>query len=206
MERFSNFFDNFLTKTQQRILLFLVIFFAFGKVLNLFSYEPKNQKEIAEEISEAVKVDAKVMIDVRSASAKELEMVPGIGTKTAAKIIAVRAEFASLEDLMTVKGIGPAKFDKLKEFFVPFGANHTKKISQEKKADTEYDRRATSVNLNTAGVEELTTIKGIGKATAEKIVNYRNEHGKFKSTKDLINVKGIGTKKLESILPQVVVE
>ncbi len=206
MGEFNNIFNSFLTRSQQKVLLFLVVLFVLGKGLNLFSYEPKNQKQLTEEIAEAVKIDAKIIVDVRTASAKELEMVPGIGEKTAAKIIEIRSDFTSLEDLMEVRGIGPAKFNKMKEFFVPFGSEYTKKISQEKKDEIEYDRRATAVNLNTAGVEELTTIKGIGKATAEKIVEYRNEHGKFMSGEDLLKVKGIGTKKLESILSQIVVE
>jgi len=55
------------------------------------------------------------------------------------------------------------------------------------------------VNINTADVEELTTIPGIGPKTAEAIVAYRNENGQFKKVDDLIEVKGIGEKKLEQI-------
>jgi len=55
-----------------------------------------------------------------------------------------------------------------------------------------------AVNINTASIEELSTLPGIGQGTAEKIVDYRKEH-KFKSTTDLMEVKGIGTKKYEKI-------
>jgi len=49
------------------------------------------------------------------------------------------------------------------------------------------------VNLNTASAEELATLKGIGPATAQKIIEYRSEH-KFNSIEDVMNVKGIGEK------------
>jgi len=55
-----------------------------------------------------------------------------------------------------------------------------------------------AVNINTASIEELSTLPGIGQGTAEKIVKYRKKH-KFKSTADLMEVKGIGEKKYEKI-------
>jgi len=55
-----------------------------------------------------------------------------------------------------------------------------------------------AVNINTASIEELSTLPGIGQGTAEKIVNYRKDH-KFKTTSDLMEVKGIGSKKFEKI-------
>jgi len=55
-----------------------------------------------------------------------------------------------------------------------------------------------AVNINTASIEELSTLPGIGQGTAEKIVKYRTSH-KFKSTADLMEVKGIGSKKYEKI-------
>ncbi|GEM_PF-2422394 len=55
-----------------------------------------------------------------------------------------------------------------------------------------------AVNLNTAGIEELQSIKGIGAATAKKIVEYRQEH-KFRSIDEVKNVKGIGEKKFARI-------
>jgi len=53
-------------------------------------------------------------------------------------------------------------------------------------------------NINTAGIEELSALKGIGTSTAEKIVKYRKEH-KFEKAEDLMNVKGIGQKKFDAI-------
>ncbi|MBR4484313.1 MAG: helix-hairpin-helix domain-containing protein, partial [Erysipelotrichaceae bacterium] len=55
------------------------------------------------------------------------------------------------------------------------------------------------VSINSAGIEELTTLPGIGKTTAQKIIDYRQEKGSFLSLEELMNVKGIGKSKYEKI-------
>lgn len=55
------------------------------------------------------------------------------------------------------------------------------------------------ININSASRDKLTEIPGVGDATAEKIVTYREENGKFKNIEDLKNVSGIGDKKFEAI-------
>ncbi len=57
------------------------------------------------------------------------------------------------------------------------------------------------VNLNEANETELETLPGVGPATAKAIVDYRSEHGRFRSVDDLLNVRGIGPSKLEQIKP-----
>ncbi|HJA81138.1 MAG TPA: ComEA family DNA-binding protein [Candidatus Mediterraneibacter intestinipullorum] len=47
------------------------------------------------------------------------------------------------------------------------------------------------VNINTAGKEELMTLTGIGEAKAQSILDYRAEHGKFRSAEDLMQIEGI---------------
>ena len=55
------------------------------------------------------------------------------------------------------------------------------------------------ININTATSEQLQTLPGIGPATAEKIIAYRGENGAYESVGELMNVSGIGEKKLEAI-------
>ena len=59
------------------------------------------------------------------------------------------------------------------------------------------------LNVNTATVEELQTLPNIGEATAQRIVDYRTQHGNFTSVDALQNVKGIGVKTLEKLRPFV---
>jgi comEA protein len=62
------------------------------------------------------------------------------------------------------------------------------------------------ININTAGAEELDTLPGIGPSIAQKIIDYRSEHGDFQSIYDIANVSGIGAKKLSAILDLITVE
>tara|TARA_B100000959_G_C14958431_1_gene614725 strand:+ start:1546 stop:1869 length:324 start_codon:yes stop_codon:yes gene_type:complete len=55
------------------------------------------------------------------------------------------------------------------------------------------------ININDGDVKALSTLPGIGKSTAEKIIQYRTEHGKFKKKEEITNVRGISTKKFEKI-------
>lgn len=48
------------------------------------------------------------------------------------------------------------------------------------------------VNINTATLEELTSLNGIGEKVAARIIAYRKKHGDFEYPEDLIRVKGIG--------------
>ncbi len=73
----------------------------------------------------------------------------------------------------------------------------------ETETETEYCPNF-PLELNSASAEDLTYIKGIGTATAEKIVEYARTVG-FVSVDDLLNVSGIGSAKLESIRPYVYV-
>ena len=59
------------------------------------------------------------------------------------------------------------------------------------------------LNLNAATVAQLETLPGIGRATAERIIEYRQKNGGFKKLEELMNVKGIGEKsflKLKSLI------
>ncbi|MEX2209450.1 MAG: ComEA family DNA-binding protein [Patescibacteria group bacterium] len=61
------------------------------------------------------------------------------------------------------------------------------------------------VNLNTATLEELDTLPGVGEATAEKIIDYRDAFGPFGSVDELLEVSGIGEAKLEKLRERVTV-
>jgi len=61
------------------------------------------------------------------------------------------------------------------------------------------------INLNSATAEQLDTLDGVGPTTAQKIIEYRTQHGGFASADDLAQIPGIGPKKLEALKAQVTV-
>lgn len=62
------------------------------------------------------------------------------------------------------------------------------------------------ININIAGVEDLTSLPGIGVKTAENIIAYRSKWGLFSKSEDLLNVKGIGKAKFEKIKNSITVK
>jgi competence protein ComEA len=62
-----------------------------------------------------------------------------------------------------------------------------------------------TINLNSATVEELEGLPGIGPKTAQLIVEYRQKSGGFKKIEELMNVKGIGEKSFLKLKPMLVV-
>ncbi|MGI6056645.1 MAG: helix-hairpin-helix domain-containing protein [Bilifractor sp.] len=69
--------------------------------------------------------------------------------------------------------------------------------------EEESDRA--KVNINTAGRDELMTLKGIGAARAEAIITYREEHGAFSRIEDIMNVEGIKEKAFAKIRDDIAV-
>lgn len=61
------------------------------------------------------------------------------------------------------------------------------------------------INLNSASKEQLTTITGIGDKKADLILQYRQEHGQFKSVDDLKNINGFGDKTVDKLRDQLAV-
>ena len=62
---------------------------------------------------------------------------------------------------------------------------------------------APPVNINTATLQQLMTLPGIGEVLAQRILDYRGEHGPFHSPGELLNVSGIGETKLQEILDYI---
>ncbi len=58
---------------------------------------------------------------------------------------------------------------------------------------------AAAINLNTATKEELVSVPGIGEKKAQAILEYRKEHGPFKSVDELVSIKGFGEKSVAKL-------
>ena len=73
------------------------------------------------------------------------------------------------------------------------------------KANISAAKPDSRLDLNTATVEQLDALPGIGPSKAQAIVEHRTQKGKFKREEDLLEVKGIGAKMLEKLKPLVYV-
>lgn len=82
----------------------------------------------------------------------------------------------------------------------------TKESSATGSSSLKSEKNTTKININTASVEELQTLKGIGPATAKSIILYREEYGAFSAIEEIMNVKRIGEKTFAKIKERITVE
>jgi len=80
----------------------------------------------------------------------------------------------------------------------------SQKITPEKNIINDLTVQKKLVNINSALGKELCSLKGIGSKTAEAIIEYRNENGRFKCKEDLMKVKGIGKKKYSVLKDKII--
>lgn len=78
-------------------------------------------------------------------------------------------------------------------------------IMAQKSASAPASASTEKINLNSATVEQLQSLPGIGPATAKNIVEHRTKAGKFNRIEEIIKVKGIGEKKFQRIKDRLTV-
>lgn len=61
------------------------------------------------------------------------------------------------------------------------------------------------ISINQAGKQEFMALPGIGEVLAQRMIDYRAEHGSFSSVEELLNVEGLGKKRLEEILDLITI-
>ena len=97
----------------------------------------------------------------------------------------------------------PNKNEKISEYITMSSGNNV--IIEENNSSAETERKENKVNINTANVNELDNLPGIGPSLAQRIIEYREENGNFKSIEELQNVKGIGEAKYSDIKDNVTI-
>ncbi len=120
--------------------------------------------------------------------------VTGKITKTEWLLLAVAALFLAALALLYIRASAAAE-----------GADYT--ITAARQAREEVTPEASGpVDINTADLDQLQTLRGIGPALAQRIIDFREENGPFRSVEDLLQVKGIGEATLEKFRDDIAVE
>ncbi len=90
--------------------------------------------------------------------------------------------------------------------YVPSVGEEPIDIIQTETVGTSAGQNGARVNINTADEQELMTIPGVGPAKATAIIQYRTDHGLFKTPESLMEVSGIGQKTFEKLESQITVK
>jgi len=157
-------------------------------------------------------------IDLNAAGRAELRLLPGVGDQLAARIEAYRTlygPYPNIDELRKVPGIGPLTIERLRPYLVvsaqprtvdpdqaiaaaPKGPAHLELPRNNKKLEALTEL----IDVNTASIEELHKLPGIGPKLSQNIINSRSQ-GLFKTVDDLRRVPGIGPKTLAKLRPLV---
>lgn len=187
-----------------------VLFFFFyfkDYLLNMDQNETEKIVEIEEINKEEIK-EEKVTVDIKGAV-----LNPGIYTLDNNKRVFDAITIAGglldnsdteninmslkLTDEMVI--IVPFKEEKQNSVGDKEHLNNSNNIENDTKVSNSKNTNNEKVSINKASKEDLMTLKGIGETKALAIINYRKEHGNFKSISELQNVKGIGKSIFEKI-------
>ena len=142
-------------------------------------------------VSGAVKQEGIIELEENSRVADAIELAGGVREDAYMKDVNL-AEL--LEDGMKIYIPSKEEVENQKE-----SGNYVGNTNTSNKNTTDKNDLNSKVNINTATKEELDTLPGIGESTANKIINYREENGKFKSIEEIKEVSGIGDSKFEQI-------
>lgn len=139
-------------------------------------------------------------IDPNTATAEELERLPGIGPAKGFAIVEDRRRsgpYSSLADLGRVPGVGPAVLERIAPYLT---------LRPDPSARHGSGSSATGLlNLNVAAREELMSLPGIGPARADSILAFRDRNGGFRRPEELVEIPGIGAAILRALQGRIYV-
>lgn len=170
-----------------------------GEGLTLVQEEAVASEEAAASASEETAASGEVVVHVAGAVS-----TPGIYTLPADSRVddAVRAAGATADADLSQLNLAQKLADGQK-ITVP-AAGETP-APADNTAPSDSSQSGALININTATLEELETLPSIGEVRAQAIIAYREEHGGFRTTDELMEVSGIGEKIFADISPHITV-
>lgn len=138
---------------------------------------------------------------ILSAAVGRVEPIPLKPSPVTTKLIPKPEASSAASDAPTSESSKPAEVDP----------NDTESSEANTSTSSYYDEQASSqtytgiVNLNTATLEQLCSLNGIGEVYAARIIAYRNEHGGFRTIDEIMQINGIGQKRFDAIKARLAV-
>ncbi len=197
--------NKYLTPDERNIIIFIVVFLVIGLVVlnvkNISSVlDADSTSTVQDSIKKVVEKSREpMMININAADIETLAELPGIGPAKAQAIFEYRTQqesLSSLIELTNIKGIGKKTLAKLLPYLEMIGDStevYAFVAEESPTTDTLLTAGVTEkININSASIEQLQNLKGIGQKKAQAIIDYRNEKGSFETIEEIMNVKGIG--------------
>ncbi len=181
----------FIVKNKTYIIIVIIAVLSVSSVV-IENINSKNKVEINNEVLEKDKYENKICAYIAGEVAN-----PGVY---------YIEEGSRVNTLVDIAG-GFTKEADIQDINLAEIVNDSDKIDIPKIANDEYDNTfneeegsssSIKININTASLDELQSLNGIGEATAKKIIEYR-QNSKFEKIEDILNVSGIGSSKYELI-------
>lgn len=170
-----------------------------GEGLTLVQEEAVASEESAASASEETAASGEVVVHVAGAVS-----APGVYTLPADSRVddAVRAAGATADADLSQLNLAQKLADGQK-ITVPAAGETPAPVDNAAPSDS--SQSGALININTATQEELETLPSIGEVRAQAIIAYREEHGGFRTTDELMEVSGIGEKIFADIAPHITV-
>lgn len=185
------------------LIFFIIIYFVFTNMNNI-EYE-FSENEMPENNQVAIEEVTKNEIIVHIAGAVNHEGI--VKTEEGSRIADIIEKAEGLKEDASLKNINLAYIvEDGQKIYIPTIEEENEKKEEINDEYEVYDKSFSKININTASKSDLEKLSGIGASTAENIINYRKENGKFESIEEIKNVSGVGNSKYLQIKDEICVK